>query len=418
MADERTPLIQVVRVAPPRERYSHSTVRRFCTIALACTLIVIVVLFLVPLRWLPSSGRPARSKPWDDQLPHQAWPGGVGLEYDELLEILMETPDPQKARDWSEYYTSGPHLAGKNLSQAVQTMEWWQDFGIHAEIVSYDVYINYPAGHELRLLEKEEDNFKTVFEATLEEDVLDDDPTTQLDDRVPTFHGYSASGNVTAKLVFVNFCTFYDFDDLVQAGVDLQGKVALCKYGRVFRGLKVKRAQELGMAGVILYDDPQEDGEMTQANGYKPYPDGPARNPSSVQRGSVQYLSIAPGDPTTPGYPSLPGAPRQNTSGAIPDIPSLPISYREALPLLKALNGHGPKASEFNEYWQGGGLEYKGVDYNIGPSEAYVNLVNEQDYVTTPLWNVIGVINGTIKDEVVVLGNHRDGKFASLLFRC
>lgn len=119
---------------------------------------------------------------------------------------------------------------------------------------------------------------------------------------------------------------------------------------------------------------------------------------------------VAPGDPTTPGYPSKPGADRQPVDGAIPSIPSLPISYLDALPLLKALNGHGPKAKDFNKYWQGGGLGYKGIDYNIGPSPDHLalNLYNEQDYQITPLWNVIGIINGTIPDEVIVLGNHRD----------
>lgn len=121
-----------------------------------------------------------------------------------------------------------------------------------------------------------------------------------------------------------------------------------------------------------------------------------------------------PGDPTTPGYPSKPGVPRVDPHGSTPKIPSLPISYADALPLLKALNGHGPNASSFSSHWQGGGLDYKGVNYSIGPSpdSLTLNLVNEQEYVTTPLWNVIGVINGTIPDEVVVLGNHRDAWIA------
>ena len=89
---------------------------------------------------------------------------------------------------------------------------------------------------------------------------------------------------------------------------------------------------------------------------------------------------------------------------AIPSIPSIPISYKDALPILKALNGHGPKADDFNQYWtRNTGLGYKGVHYNIGPTpdDVVVNLYNKQDYVTTPLWNVIGVINGTIPDEVI-----------------
>ena len=128
----------------------------------------------------------------------------------------------------------------------------------------------------------------------------------------------------------------------------------------------------------------------------------------------LSVKGVAPGDPTTPGYPSKPGVPRAPTNGSTPSIPSLPISYAEALPLLRALNGHGPNASSFPERWHGGGLGYKNVSYNIGPSPPSVNirLMNEQEYVTTPLWNVIGIINGSIPDEVVVVGNHRDAWIA------
>lgn len=117
---------------------------------------------------------------------------------------------------------------------------------------------------------------------------------------------------------------------------------------------------------------------------------------------------------TTPGYPSKPGVPRQPVDGAIPSIPSIPISYPDAVPILKALNGHGPSAKDFNKYWQTGGLGYKGVKYNVGPSpdNFVLNLVNEQEYVTTPLWDVIGIINGTLPDEVIVIGNHRDAWIA------
>ena len=121
-----------------------------------------------------------------------------------------------------------------------------------------------------------------------------------------------------------------------------------------------------------------------------------------------------PGDPTTPGYASLPGCERQDPSNSIPSIPSIPVSYKEVLPLLKALNGHGPKAANFNKWWQGGGLGHKGVEYNIGPSpeDVVINLYNDQEYVTTPIWNVVGTIKGAISDEVIVLGNHRDAWIA------
>jgi N-acetylated-alpha-linked acidic dipeptidase len=223
-----------------------------------------------------------------------------GLKYEELLDILSATPEEEKAREWSKYYTSGPHLAGKNLSMAEWTRDRWQEWGVlQTEIVPYDVYINYPLGHRLAFLEKENDAkgedpslaaWKVKYEAGLEEDVLKDDPTTGRKDRIMTFHGYSASGNVTGQYVFVNYGTYYDFEDLVAANVSLKGKVALAKYGGIFRGLKVKRAEELGMIGCVIYSDPGDDGEVTKENGDKTYPDGPARNPSSVQRGSVQDI--------------------------------------------------------------------------------------------------------------------------------
>lgn len=227
----------------------------------------------------------------------------TALDFEELQSILLNTPEAEQARESSKYYTSGPHLAGKNLSQALWTLEKWQQYGIASSIVDYDVYINYPKGHRLALLEKNDNNETTdgrgateedwavAYEARLEENVLEEDKSSQLAGRIPTFHGYSASGNVTAPYVFVNYGTYRDFEELQAANVSLEGKIALAKYGGVFRGLKVKRAQELGMVGVVIYTDPGDDGEVTEENGVATYPDGPAREPSSVQRGSVQFLS-------------------------------------------------------------------------------------------------------------------------------
>ncbi|KAI0126650.1 PA domain-containing protein [Xylariales sp. AK1849] len=411
MASETTPLITTVTVGSTPRRYPHNTLRRFCSIALGSSIIALFVTFLYTVVLSPPTHH------------HKQRPGHHknDLTYEELQSILLGTPSGEKAGEWSRYYTSGPHLAGKNLSQAEWTRDRWNEWGIKSEVLAYDTYINYPLGHRLALLEKSTSKsngaeiWSVAFEATLEEDVIEEDSTTALEDRIPTFHGYSASGNVTAPFVYVNYGTFQDFEDLIKANVSLEGKIALARYGGIFRGLKVKRAQELGMIGTVLFTDPGDDGEVTDENGYDTYPNGPARNPSSVQRGSVEFLSVAPGDPTTPGYPSKPGVPRQPVDGAIPSIPSLPISYAEAVPILKALNGHGPKSKDFNRYWtRNQGLEYKGVEYNIGPSpdDVVLNLINDQEYTITPLWDVIGIINGTIPDEVVVVGNHRDAWIA------
>ncbi|KAI1465294.1 Zn-dependent exopeptidase [Daldinia caldariorum] len=411
MANEYTPLITTVTVGPVRRRYPHQTIRRFCTVALGSSLIALFITFLATVVFAPQHNT------------YHGWPGHHKnhLSYEDLKTILLETPSSSKATEWSRYYTSGPHLAGKNLSQAEWTRDRWNEWGINSNVVAYETYINYPVGHRLALLEKTKSGaadagtWKVAFEASLEEDVLEEDPTSQLEDSVPTFHGYSASGNVTGSFVYVNYGTYWDFEDLIKANVSLEGKIAVARYGGIFRGLKVKRAQELGMIGVVIFTDPGDDGETTEANGYGTYPDGPARNPSSVQRGSVQFLSVAPGDPTTPGYPSKPGVPRAPVDKAIPSIPSLPISYLEALPILKSLNGIGPRAQDFGQYWTRNiGLAYKGVKYNIGPSpdDIMLNLYNEQDYTITPIWNVIGIINGTIPNEVIVVGNHRDAWIA------
>lgn len=286
--DERTPLVQTVVVTRPQRRFPHSTFRRFCTIALTCCLVLVVIGFLIPWSVIrqhkhhphhrPHGGRPEVPK---------AGSQSTGLSFEDLKDIIIGTPEPNQAREWSKYYTSGPHLAGKNLSQALWTRERWEEFGVQSQIAAYETYLTYPVDHRLALL----DGHKVKYECSLKEDILEEDPTAHPD--IPTFHGYSASGNVTAEYVFVNFGTYQDFEDLINAGIKLKGKIALAKYGHVFRGLKVKRAQELGMVGVVMYDDPQMDGNMTEANGHKPYPAGPARNPSSVQRGSVQFLSMS-----------------------------------------------------------------------------------------------------------------------------
>ena len=306
-SNEQTPLIQTVIITPQRPRYSHSTIRRFCSIALGTTLIVIVILFLIPAHWLPGNHSESEWAPRYGYLPWSSWPQKTAaLSYEDLQKVLLETPREEKAREWSQYYSAGPHLAGKNLSQAIWTRERWQDFGVEASIIDYDIYINYPVGHRLALLEErngskagpaqkeqavgtDKSKYNVKYECILEEDVLDEDPTTGLDNRIPTFHGYSKSGIATAQYVYVNFGTYEDFEDLVKANVSLKGNIALAKYGLILRGLKVKRAQEMGMVGMVIYTDPQEDGDITEENGYKPYPDGPARNPSSVQRGTTHF---------------------------------------------------------------------------------------------------------------------------------
>lgn len=323
----------------------------------------------------------------------------------EVERIIFDSLDENEIREFLYNYTQTPHLAGTGTDLVDYTESKFKEYGLDTEIVSYYTYLNYPLDHAVKLVDPV--NGTIVFEASLEEDVLEEDKTSGSPDRIPSFHGYSASGNVTAKYIFANYGRREDFDALVAKGVEIKGKIVIVRYGGLFRGLKVKFAQELGAIGVLIYSDPTDDGGVDFSNGYEAYPNGPARNPSSIQRGSVQFLSYAPGDPTTPGYPSHKDSERKDPSHAIPSIPSLPISYKDALPILKALNGKGPKASDFGADWKGI-LTLKGVDYNIGPSELDLNLYSLQNYSTPAIYDVIGTFEGILKDEVIVVGNHRD----------
>ncbi len=298
-ASEFTPLLSSNASSGPRRngtRYPYRTPQGLCKIffaGLAFVALAFFVILAINPEALESRHPHHGYVPYGSLRVPKSWPASNGLEYKELEKIMMETPKESNIREYSKYYTAGPHVAARNLSQAIWTRNRWQDFGVHdSKVVAYDVYINYPKSHRLALLEHSDEGSAVKYEASLEEDVLKEDPTTSLPDRVPTFHGYSASGNVTAQYVWANYGTFKDFEDLKRANVSLEGKIAIVRYGLIFRGLKVKRAQELGMVGVIIYSDPGDDGGITEEKGYKIYPEGPARQPSSVQRGSVQYLSV------------------------------------------------------------------------------------------------------------------------------
>jgi N-acetylated-alpha-linked acidic dipeptidase len=220
--------------------------------------------------------------------------------------------------------------------------------------------------------------------ANLEEDGDDADPEAgKYRHAVPTWHGLSKGGDVRGPLVSVKYGRKEDFDSLVASGVNLNGTIALVRYGINFRGLKIKAAQEAGCIGVLIYSDPHDDGSVTEENGYAYWPHGPSRNPTSVQRGSVQFISKYPGDPSTPGYPAYKNATRMEST-SIPSIPSIPISWNNAQRLLGEI-GHDVK------------------------SKRNVRLLNEVDDKVTPIYNTMAVIPGMVTEQAVIVGNHRDG---------
>ncbi|KAK3995191.1 putative glutamate carboxypeptidase 2 [Cladorrhinum sp. PSN332] len=315
---------------------------------------------------------------------------------------LVNSFDANSIDDWAQYYGSQVKLAGLGRDAAVWTRDRWAESGFKAELNEYHVYLSYPRRQSLSVTYAN----GTTDEVNIVEPALAEDEVTGRPDSIPTFHGYSASGNASAEYVYAGRGTHDDFTRLVSLGVDLKGKIALIKYGAIFRGLKVKNAQEHGCVGAIIFTDPDADGNVTVANGVAAYPNGPARHPDSVQKGSVLFLSTYPGDPTTPGYPSTKDAPRADISPVTPKIPSLPISYAAALPLLRALNGHGFTPEQVNRTAWKGALP---AEYRTGPAPGVkLNLENLMEGKITPIWNVIGYINGTNPDETLVIGNHRD----------
>jgi N-acetylated-alpha-linked acidic dipeptidase len=220
--------------------------------------------------------------------------------------------------------------------------------------------------------------------------------------------GLSKNGTAKGPVIYANYGSLEDFQFLVDQGVQVNGTIALVRYGATMRGLKIKAAEQYGCVGVLIYSDPIDDGPIDKDSTLNPpesYPDGPWRSPSSAQRGSVQYIPFYPGDPLTPGYAATENATRikMEDSIVLPKIPSLPLSWKDALPLLKATQGHGV----FNEFDWAGGLEE--VDYFSGPSEGMVEMENIVDYKVTPIWNVIGRIEGSVEPHrSIILGNHRD----------
>jgi len=203
---------------------------------------------------------------------------------------------------------------------------------------------------------------------------------------------------VTADVVYVNYGDVSDFKKLAELGIDVHGRIALVRYGKIFRGLKVRNAQDAGAAGVLIFSDPADDGFMQGET----YPRGAYRPEDAIQRGSVQFLSEFPGDPSTPGWPSRNDSQRLTLerSKGIPKIPSLPLAWAEAERIMLALQG-----PVVPDGWQGG----MPLTYHVGPGPAKVEMVAKHDYAVRPIWNVIATIEGsTLPDEWVVCGNHRD----------
>ena len=304
--------------------------------------------------------------------------------------------NPKNQDEWMKFMASQPHHVDAPQARAnVEYMEkLFRSWGFQTEVSTYYVLFPTPKTRLLELMGPK------PFKAKLEEPALPEDKTSGLRaNQLPTYNAFSADGDVTAELVFVNRGIPEDYEVLERMGISVKGKIVIAKYGGSWRGIKPKVAAEHGAIGCLIYSDPEDDGYAAG----DVYPKGPWRPEYGAQRGSVLDMPVAPGDPLTVGYGATKDAKRIDRKDAktIMSIPVMPISYADALPLLQSLEG--PLVPES---WRGA----LPITYHVGPSKHKAHFKLEFNWDVKPARNVIATMKGTeYPDEWVIRGNHHDG---------
>lgn len=309
---------------------------------------------------------------------------------------LLEAISPDRIRQHHRFLTSIPHMAGTPGARALADYiaAEYRRAGLRVETADYDVLLSYPEDVAVELLEPER------LRLTEPENPVPEDPRTELRDplyRMP-WTAYSPSVHITAPVVYAHFGRPEDFEELARRGLDVRGKIALVRYFRGYRASKTLEAERRGVAGLIIYCDPAEDGA---ARG-PVFPNGPWGPAGHFQRGANVYDFIVPGDPLTPGWASTPGARRirPEDSPILPRVAMIPISARAAAELMARLGGPEAPAD-----WRGG----LPVPYRLGDGSAVVNFRNQVTRERRRIRNVIARIEGAEeRDKIVLLSNHYD----------
>ena len=330
--------------------------------------------------------------------PLRGFPADQWKAQHDREEQAKAIPQQERLRIYMDRMAAKPHHAGSPGSKAVadylsaQLTEW----GLDTRIETFEALIPYPTTRTLEM------TAPARFRAKLAEPPIPEDPSTSQENQLPTFNAYGSSGDITAPLVYANYGQPEDFEYLKKQGIDVKGKIVIVRYGRSWRGLKPKLAQDNGAAGCLIYSDPREDG-FFQSDAY---PRGPMRPADGVQRGSIMDMALYPGDPLSPGWASEPTSqpsPKRLTreeAKTLLKIPVLPISWADALPLLQQLSG-----PVVPESWRGA----LPLTYHAGPGPATVHMQIDFDWSTRPLYDVIATIPGSVaKDQWIIYGNHHD----------
>jgi N-acetylated-alpha-linked acidic dipeptidase len=321
----------------------------------------------------------------------------AGAEKERALEAAFDKGlSADEQRSWLKLMSSEANNVGTPHDKA--NADWmlaqFKSWGWDARIETFYVLYPTPLAEKLELLGDH------PFTAKLHEPPVPGDASSaQTENVLPPYLAYQGDGDVTAEVVYANYGMPEDYKTLERAGIDVKGKIVITRYGGGWRGLKPQLAQEHGAVGCLIYSDPADDGYGPA----DPYPKGGSRPSDGVQRGSVQKMTLYPGDPLTPGVGAEKNAKRltRETAETILKIPALPISYGDAQPLLQAMGGPtAPKAFR-------GQLP---ITYHIGPSAAKAHLLVKSDWSLKPIYDVIAVMKGSeAPDQWVVRGNHHDG---------
>src|SRR6516225_6077029 len=322
-------------------------------------------------------------------------PAGAAAEA-KLESQLKSAISTDRIRQYHRYFTSVPHPAGTKADYEVAhyIAEEWKKQGLEGVAIrQYDVLGTRQVSTSLEMVAPKK------YTAVLREQPYDIDPDTKNPEVSSAWIGFSGSGEITAPVVYAHSGNPEDYQLLRRRGIDVRGKIVLVRYSNPYsyRGFKALTAQRMGVAALLIYSDPAEDGYKKG----KVFLDGPWGPESHIQRGAITYDFMVPGDPLTPGWASLPGAKRipENEAVSLPHIVALPLSWHDAKPLLESMDG--PAAPKD---WQGG----LPITYRLSGS-VVAHLKVEMDNSTQPYYVVDARIKGSeLPDEWVLLGNHHD----------
>jgi N-acetylated-alpha-linked acidic dipeptidase len=306
-------------------------------------------------------------------------------------------PTPEEARRQLRVFTAEPHLAGsaRNNELARYLASEWEKQGLEDIVLRrYDVYTSEPKETMLEMVAP------IHYRATLREAAYAQDPDTKNPNIGTAWTGMSHSGDITAPVVYAHSGNPEDFALLKRNGIDVKGKIVLERYSNPYsyRGFKALTAEKAGAAAILIYSDPAEDGYKQG----KVFPDGPWGPETHLQRGAIEYDYEQAGDPTTPGWTSVPGAKHipPAEAAAVPKIMALPLSWHDAKPLLEHMDGPVAPAD-----WQGG----LPITYHLGAGRVRAHLKIQMEETLKANYVVEGRIRGSkYPDEWVLVGNHRD----------